>query len=210
MPFCTRRPNQRRKHSHCVPPKRREVCIDECSRFYPGRDDGWNKKFSVNLFIPTKVSQHWKTFDKTFTPFLWLTVYLRSQKLHSDAKMQNMARKCRDVKVIIEKLRGTFYENLWDWKCFFELKITEVTLHWPFCRLIRWQENPPFVRLPRLGLRDRLIFCEHKSTEVTVIITTVSLNSKGNSQKFFFIFVSLYFHVCIHLVIRQYVMEMTN
>lgn len=121
MLVCTRHPNQRRKHSHCVPPKRREVCIDECSRFYPGRDDEWNKKFNVDLFIPTKVSQHRKTFDKTLASCLRLAVCLRSQKLRSNAKMQNMGKKCRDVKVIKESgLR--FYENLRICKCFSELK----------------------------------------------------------------------------------------
>ena len=49
-------------------------------------------KSCVDLIIPTKVSQQWKTFDKTFTPCLRLTVYIRSQKLRSNAKMQNMGK----------------------------------------------------------------------------------------------------------------------
>ena len=121
MPFCTRRPNQRKKHSHCVPPKRGEVCIDECSRFYPGRDDEWNKKFSVDLFIPTKVSQHWKTFDKTLTSCLPLAVCLRSQKLRSNAKMQNMGEEVSGCWGY-QREGVRFYENLRICKCFFELK----------------------------------------------------------------------------------------
>ena len=39
MLSCTRHLNQRRKHSRCDPPTRREAYIDECSIFYPERDE---------------------------------------------------------------------------------------------------------------------------------------------------------------------------
>lgn len=122
MPVCTRRPNQRRKHSHCVRPKRREVCTDECSRFYPGRDDGWNKKFSVDLFIPTKVSKHLKTFDKTLTSCLRLAVSLCSQKLRSNAKMDAKYGQGSVGMLRLAKRRGTFLWKPANLPVFFELK----------------------------------------------------------------------------------------